>query len=55
MEVEFIPASWLERAAWAARCGERLEVYSRPIVIERRVSTRRKADVEHLLRSLSSE
>lgn len=46
--VEFIPAEWVERAAfWPG-----LVVYSRPISIERRVYTRRAADVELLLRSL---
>lgn len=43
--VEFIPAEWVERAAfWPG-----LVVYSRPISIERRVHTRRAADVELLL------
>ena len=46
--VEFIPADWVERAAfWPG-----LVVYSRPIAIERRLFTRRAADVELLLRSL---
>ena len=48
--VEFIPAEWVERAAfWPG-----LVVYSRPVAIERRVHTRRAADVELLLRSLLS-
>jgi hypothetical protein len=46
--VEFIPAEWLERAAW----WPGLVVYSRPITVERRAQTRRAADVELLLRSL---
>ena len=46
--VEFIPADWLERAA----CWPGLIVYSRPVDVERRVRTRRAADVELLLRSL---
>ncbi len=41
--IEFIPADWLERAAWAAHCGERMAVYSRPVQIERRWG-RRRAD-----------
>jgi len=46
--VEFIPADWLERAAfWPG-----LMVYSRPVQIERRIQTRRAADVELLPRSL---
>jgi hypothetical protein len=46
--VEFIPADWLERAAfWPG-----LTVYSRPVQIERRIQTRRAADVELLLRTL---
>jgi hypothetical protein len=46
--VEFIPADWVERAAfWPG-----LVVFSRPIAVERRVYTRRAADVELLLRSL---
>jgi len=46
--VEFIPAEWVERAVfWPG-----LVVYSRPIAVERRVCTRRAADVELLLRSL---
>ena len=46
--VEFIPAEWVERAAfWPG-----LVVYSRPVAVERRVYTRRAADVELLLRSL---
>ena len=46
--VEFIPAEWVERAAfWPG-----LLVYSRPIAIEQRVYTRRAADVELLLQSL---
>jgi hypothetical protein len=48
--VEFIPADWLERAA----CWPGLTVYSRPVAVERRVRTRRTADVELLLRSLLS-
>jgi len=35
-EVEYTPAEWLERSAWAASYGERLVVYSRPIQVERR-------------------
>ena len=49
--VEFIPADWLERAAW----WPGLTVYSRPVAIERRIRTRRTADVELLLRSLLSD
>jgi hypothetical protein len=46
--VKFIPAEWVERAAfWRG-----LTVYSRPIAFERRVHTRRAAHVELLLRSL---
>jgi hypothetical protein len=46
--VDFIPAEWVERAAfWPG-----LVVYSRPITIERRLYTRRATDVELLLRSL---
>jgi len=46
--VEFIPAEWMERAAfWPG-----LVVYSRPVQIERRIQTRRTSDVELLLRSL---
>ncbi len=41
MEVQFIPAEWLERSAWAASYGERLQVYSRAINIERRWGERR--------------
>lgn len=48
--VEFIPADWLERAA----CWPGLRVYSRPVAVERRIRTRRAADVELLLRSLLS-
>jgi hypothetical protein len=50
--VNFIPTDWLERSAWAAVCGECLLVYGRPIQIERRVQTRRTADVELLLKTL---
>ena len=39
--VEYIPAEWLERAAWAASRGEPLMVYSRPVQIERRHVIRR--------------
>jgi hypothetical protein len=53
--VEFIPAEWLERSAWAAHCGQRLQVYSRAAEIERRVRTRRTADVGLLLQSLLLE
>lgn len=42
--VEYIPADWLERAAWAAHCGERMALYSRPIQIERRSVIRRAVD-----------
>ncbi len=50
---EFIPSTWLERAAWNAR--SRLVVYSRPVAIERRHTVRRAADrTEKLLRSLLS-
>jgi len=50
---EFIPLTWLERAAWNAR--SRLVVYSRPVAIERRRAVRRTADrTEKLLRSLLS-
>jgi hypothetical protein len=48
--VEFIPANWLEQAAW----WPGLVVYSRPVLVERRVRTRRADDVELLLRSLLS-
>ena len=48
--VEYIPADWLERAA----CWPGIMVYSRPLAIERRIRTRRTADVELLLRSLLS-
>ena len=41
---EYIPADWLERAAWAAHCGQRLTVYSRPIQIERRHGERRTSN-----------
>jgi hypothetical protein len=33
-KVEFIPVDWLKRSAWAARHGEWLNVYSRPVQIE---------------------
>ena len=33
-KVEFIPADWLKRSAGAARHGEWLNVYSRPVQIE---------------------
>jgi hypothetical protein len=49
--IEFVPADWLERAAW----WPGLIVYRRPVEVERRVRTRRAADVEMLLRSLLSE
>ncbi len=49
--VDFIPADWVERAA----CWPGLMVYSRPVAVERRVRTRRTADVELLLRSLLSD
>jgi len=42
--IEFIPAEWLERAAWAAHCGERMAVYSRPVQVERRWGQRRAAE-----------
>jgi hypothetical protein len=46
--IEFIPAAWLERAAfWPG-----LVVYSRPVQIERRIQTRRTTDVALLLRTL---
>jgi hypothetical protein len=46
--VEFVPAEWMERAAfWPG-----LVVYSRPAEIERRVQTRRTSDVGLLLRTL---
>jgi len=46
--VEFIPAEWIERAAfWPG-----LVVHSRPITIEQRAHIRRATDVELLLRSL---
>jgi len=41
---EYIPADWLERAAWAAHCGQRLTVNSRPIQIERRHGERRTSN-----------
>jgi len=50
---EFIPAGWLEHAAWVMHRGERLVVYSRPIEVERRVNVRRNEDrVERMLLSL---
>jgi hypothetical protein len=48
VEVEFIPAEWVERAAWSPG----LRVFSRPITVERRVDCRRKSDVEQLLQTL---
>ena len=42
--VEFIPANWSKRAAWAAACGEKLLCLSRPATIERRSQTRRTSD-----------
>jgi hypothetical protein len=49
MLVEFIPASWLERAAWTPG----LVVYSRPVFIERRGYVRRADDrMEQLLKSI---
>ena len=42
--VEYIPAEWLARSAWAASYGEVLICYSRPIEIERRQAVRRTAD-----------
>jgi len=45
--VEFIPAEWLERSMWAAVCGERLEVYSRPVRIERRWLPARRQGPRH--------
>jgi len=48
--VEFIPSDWLERAAW----WPGLMVYSRPLVIDRRIRTRRTVDAELVLRSLLS-
>ena len=50
--VEFIPENWLERSAWTASIGSTLMCYSKPVQIERRINTRRTADVELLLRSL---
>ena len=44
LTVEYIPAEWLERSAWAASYGEALICYSRPIEIERRQIVRRAAD-----------
>ena len=44
LTVEYIPAEWLERSAWAASYGEALICYSRPIEIERRQTVRRTAD-----------
>jgi hypothetical protein len=44
--VEFIPVEWLERSCWAAVCSERLQVYSRPIQIERRSQTERRRSSE---------
>ena len=50
--IEFIPADWLERAAW----WPGLVVYSRPVTVERRQQVRRASDrTEDLLRSLLSE
>jgi hypothetical protein len=46
--IEFIPLDWVERAAW----WPGLVTYSRPLAIERRIRTRRAADVELTLRSL---
>lgn len=63
-EIEFIPAEWLARSVRVAAHGGRLEVYSRPVQIERRwhnisVVLDRRADemasyetVESLLRAL---
>ncbi len=48
--IEYIPVGWLERAAW----WPGLVVYSRPLAIERRIRTRRTADVDLMLRSLFS-
>lgn len=42
--IEYIPADWLERAAWAAHCGEQMAVYSRPVEIERRWGERRASE-----------
>ena len=53
--IEFIPAEWLERSAWAAHCGQRLQVYSRTAEVERRLRTRRSADMALLLQSLLVE
>ena len=52
MTVQFVPASWLEQAAWAASRGEKLLCLSRPVAIERRSRTRRTSDVEQLLKSI---
>ena len=50
MLIEFIPADWLERAAWTPG----LVVYSRPITVERRVNER-DYSIERLLRSILLE
>jgi len=48
-EVEYIPVSWVERAC---ACPG-LVVYSRPIIVERRVNIRRSSDrIEKLLLTL---
>jgi hypothetical protein len=52
--IEFVPAHWLERSAWAASGGNTLLCYSRLAEIERRVQTRRTSDVELLLKTLLS-
>jgi hypothetical protein len=51
-EVEFIPAEWLERSLWAAMHGQTLLCYSRPLMVERRIQTRRTADVALLIQSV---
>lgn len=51
-EVEFVPATWLERACWAHARGQRMEVRSRPVLTDRRAQTRRADDVAQLLRTL---
>ena len=51
--VAFIPTDWLERSAWALRSsGLPLICFGRPLEIERRVQTRRTADMALSLKTL---
>ena len=52
--IEFIPAHWLEQSAWAAVTGNTLLCCSRTVERDRRVQTRRAADVSLLLQTLLS-